>query len=184
MLHFYRNSILCLFIVIPVSASAMSGQFDADAVVTMRNGNPCFSYPPNKEKLFGYHLIVSKRNQHRAYVWEIQVFNYDNLNVPEPNGPETCIEYAVVNHGVEVKLAAEPLLPNVPYQVYMSVAEAPTGRQRYRYLRKFAADFCISNNEHGEPIIVGASGGGMDTWRCLKPGESSKRGFWQRLFGK
>jgi hypothetical protein len=181
--RFCQISLCWLLLLIPVSVVAMSRQYDADAVVTMRNGNPCFSYPPNEEKLFGYHLSVSKIGQHNAVEWDIQKFNYDKTNMPEPNSPEHCIEYGVVNYELEVKRVAEPLLPDTPYRVFISVAEAPTD-QRYRYLRKFAADFCISSNKQGEPIVVNASGGGTGDWRCLKPGESPKRGFWQRLFGK
>jgi hypothetical protein len=181
--HFCQISLCWLLLLIPVSVSAISRQYDADAVVTMRNGNPCFSYPPNVEKLFGYHLIVSKIGQHNAVEWDIQKFNYDKTNMPEPNSPEHCIEYGVVNYELEVKRAAEPLLPDTPYRVFISVAEAPTD-QRYRYLRKFAADFCISSNEQGEPVIVGASVDGTGEWRCLNTGESPKRGFWQKLFGK
>lgn len=183
MLRFCQISLCWLLLLIPVSVSAMSRQYDAEAVVTMRNGNPCFSYPPNDEKLFGYHLSVSKTGQHSAVEWDIQKFNYDKINMPEPNSPEHCIEYGVVTNKVEVKRAAEPLLPDTPYRVFISVAEAPTD-QRYRYLRKFAADFCIRSNEQGEPIIVGALVDDAGEWQCLKPGETPKRGFWEKIFGK
>ncbi|MGA7828024.1 MAG: hypothetical protein WCA04_10205 [Geobacteraceae bacterium] len=185
MLHFYRNSLIFLFIVIPVSASARSNK-DADAIITMRNGQPCFSYPQYEEiqkKPYSFdYLSVSKNGPVGGVGWEISIKDYDRKGLLEPNSPETCIEYGVLNPGMKEKQAAKPLQSDTPYQVFISVSEAPGGRNSYG--RKFAADFCISRNEKGEPILVGASGGGTGDWRCLKPGESKNRGFWQRLFGK
>ena len=181
---FFRNSLMCLVLLMPAGVGATSRLYDADAVVTLRNGNPCFSYPPNGEKLFGYHLTVSNPGPRGAIVWDIRIFDYEKKQLPEPNSPETCVGYGVVNSEMEVRRVAEPLLPDTPYRVFISVAEAPAGGQRYRYLRKFASDFCISKNDKGEGSIVAAAGGDKGEWRCLKPGESPKRGFWQRLFGK
>lgn len=182
--RFFLNCLICHILLMPAQVGATSRLYDADAVVTLRNGNPCFSFPPNGEKLFGYHLTVSNPGPRGAIVWDIQIFDYEKKKLPEPNSQETCIEYGVVNSDIEVRRVADPLLPDTPYRVFISVAEAPTGGQRYRYLRKLASDFCISKNEKGDAIIVAAAGGDTGAWRCLKPGESPKRGFWQRLFGK
>lgn len=172
-----------MFVLLPATGFARSNK-DADAVVTLHNGVPCFSYPQDGEirrrpYSFSY-LGISKISG--GAVWEIQITNYDRKGLIEPNSPETCIEYGILNKGLKEDMTAIPLLRDTPYHVFISVAEAPGGRNSYD--RKFALDFCLSSNEKGEPIVVGASGRGTGAWRCLKPGESPKRGFWQRLFGE
>jgi len=182
--HFYRtNLIWCLIVLFPTTIIARSNK-DADAVVTLRNGKPCFSYPKDEEirkrpYSFGY-LSVSKNGPVGGAGWEIGITGYERKGLLEPNSPDTCIEYGVLGPGMKLKQAAEPLLPDTPYKVFIDVAEAPGGRNSYD--RKFASDFCITKNEKGEPIVVEAD---FDkAWYCLKPGETRKRGFWGWLFGK
>lgn len=184
MQRFYPDILIVLMVMIPSSAGASSRLYDADAIVAVRNGKPCFSYPAGKEKLFGYSLAVSRLGSHETAVWEILAYNRDRKKVPEPSCSETCIEYGVSDFATEENKAAEPLAADVPYRVFINVYEAPVGENRYRFVRKVGAEFCISNNEAGEAVIIGASNSGTGAWRCLKPGESLKRGFWQRLFGK
>ncbi|MBT1072768.1 hypothetical protein [Pelotalea chapellei] len=184
MQDFFRNGLICcLVVLLPATVIARSNK-DADAVVTLRDDKPCFSYPKDEEILkrpysFSY-LGVSKNTG--GVVWEIQITSYERKGLIEPNSPENCIGYGIVNPGMKEDKAAKQLLPDLPYHVFISVAEAPGGRNSYD--RKFALDFCISNNEKGEPIILGASGDGKGMWHCLKPGETRKRGFWGWLFGK
>lgn len=187
MLTFYPNSLICLFLILlPATSYAMSSIRDADAVITMRNGNPCFSYPQDKEiqkrpYSFGY-LSVSKNGPRGGGGWEIQIANPDKSGLLDPNSPETCIEYGILNPGTEVIQPAKPLLVDTPYRVFISV----TSRSKSAfYERKYLSDFCVSRNEKCEKILVGAVWDNKpDGWRCLKPGESSKRGFWQKLFEK
>ncbi|MHB8138503.1 MAG: hypothetical protein ACYDGO_08975 [Smithellaceae bacterium] len=164
----------------------MSRIKDADAIVTMRNGNPCFSYPQDKEirkrpYSFGY-LSVSKNGPYGAGGWEIQIASPDRKGLLEPNTPKSCIEYGVLNPGTEVIKAAQSLQFDTPYNVYIRVSARDNG---VLYMWQFQSDFCISSNEKGVRILVGADwddkAGG---WKCLKPGESPKRGFWERLFGE
>lgn len=187
MLNFYRNSLICLLILlIPGIVSASDRIKDADAVITMHNGNPCFSYPQDKEiwkrpYLFAY-LSVSENGSHGGVQWEIQMASPDGKGLLAPNTPETCIEYSVLSPGTKVINNPRPLALDTPYYVHINVG-TPPGRPRYE--RKFRSDFCISCNERGEKVLVGADwndkAGG---WKCLKPGESPKRSFWERLFGE
>lgn len=184
MLHFCRNSLIaCAVVMLPATATARSNK-DADAVVTLRNGMPCFSYPKDKEirtkpYSFGY-LSVSRNGSTGETGWEIGIVDYERKGLVEPNSPETCIEYGILGLGMKLKQAAKPLLPDTPYKVFMDVTEAPG--ENTIYDRKFAFDFCLTRNEKGETVIVEATGGGRGEWRCLKLGES--RGFWGWLFGK
>ncbi|WP_298272962.1 hypothetical protein, partial [Geobacter sp.] len=113
MLIFYQNSLICLFLILlPVTGYAMSSIRDADAVITMRNGNPCFSYPQDKEirkrpYSFGY-LSVSKNGPSGGGGWEIQIASPDKRGLLDPNSPETCIEYGILNPGTEVIKPAKP----------------------------------------------------------------------------
>lgn len=181
--NFYRNCIICCVVVLlPATGIARSNK-DAEAVVTLKNGMPCFSYPHDGEirkRSYSFSYLGVSRISGGA-LWEIQITHYDRSGLIEPNSPETCIEYGVLNNGLKEDMTAVSLQRDTPYRVFISVAEAPGGRNSYD--RKFASDFCLSRNGHGEPIIVGASGDGTGEWRCLKPGESPKRSFWQRLFG-
>ena len=187
MQNFYHNffiSFMCVFV--PVSVNAMSSIKDDNAIITMRNDNPCFSYPRDKEiqkvsYLFSY-LSVSKNGPQGGAGWEIGISNLDKRGLLDPNSLETCIEYGVLNPGMKEKQAAEPLLPETPYRVFIRVAEASGGRNIES--RKFLSDFCLSRNEKGEPTVVDAEWRNRGGWYCLKPGESPKRGFWRKLFGK
>ncbi|MEN6463966.1 MAG: hypothetical protein ABFD62_02170 [Syntrophaceae bacterium] len=175
-----------LLLVIPLPVHAISSIRDADAVITMRNGNPCFSYPRDEEiqkrpYSFGY-LDVSKKGHVGGGGWEIGIASPDRKGLLEPDSPETCVEYGVLNPGMEVRQAAEPLLFDTPYRVLIRVTERPG--ERYSYTRRYLSNFCVTRNEKGETVLVAASGDGKGEWRCLKPGEKPRRGFWERLFGK
>ncbi len=185
--RFCRNSlILLLLLVIPLPIHAMSSIRDADAVITMRNGRPCFSYPQDEEirkKPYSFsYLDVSKNGPIGGGGWVIQIASPDRKGLMEPDSPNTCVEYGVLNPGMEVWQAAEPLLFDTPYRVLIRVTEPPG--ERYSYTRRYLSNFCITRDEKGETVLVAAWGDGKGTWCCLKPGEKPRRGFWERLFGK
>lgn len=183
---FCRNSLICLLVIlIPVSVNAMSRLYDADAVITMRNGRPCFSYPQDEEiqkrpYSFG-HLSVSKNGPLGGILWEIGISSSDRKGLLEPNSQETCFEYGVLYPGTEVIKSAQPLQIGMPINVLIRVSTLGEGSF---YVRKYLSNFCINKNEKGEPILVGAAAEGNGDWHCLKPGESPKRSLWQKLFGK
>jgi hypothetical protein len=114
-------------------------------------------------------------------LWLIDIANPDRKGLLEPNSPGTCIEYSVLPSGTKVVESAKPLQDDTPYSMLLVVYSRSEGAY---FERKYLSDFCVSHNEKGELIIVGASGEGKGAWHCLKPGESPKRGFWQRLFGR
>lgn len=184
MWNFCRNSFYCcLLALIPLTVSARSNK-DADAVILLKNGNPCFSYPKDKkakkrEYSFAY-LSVSKKGVHGEVGWEIGIVDYERNRLSEPDSLGTCIEYGVLGPGIKLKHAAEPLQPDTPYNVFIRVTELPGSRSLYDI--KYSSDFCLTKNEKGEPVIVEATGGGRGEWRCLRPNES--HGFWNWLLGK
>lgn len=179
--HFYRNSLICcLATLLPGIVFARSYK-DADAVVTMRNGNPCFSYPQDSE--------IQKRPYSISYLsvspiktdrggWLTTIYYGEKKSVLNPNTPENCIEYGVLNPGMKEEHAAIPILPDTPYRVFIQVSAVPG------FDRKFATEFCITKNEKDELVVVEAGGNGKGAWSCLIPGESANRGFWGWLFGK
>ena len=187
MLIFSRNSLICvLLVLVPVACDAMSRIKDAEAVITMRNGNHCFSYPQDEEirkrpYMFGG-LSVSKNGPYGEGGWEIGIANSERKSFRDPNSPKTCIEYGVIDKGLKEIEAAKALSINTPYRVLLVVYARSGGAY---YERKYLSDFCIDRNEKEESLIVGAAWDDKaDAWRCLKPGEAPKRGFCQRLFGK
>lgn len=184
MRHIYLTSLFCLFILIPASANAMYWIKDADAIITMRNGNPCFSYPQDDEVRKRPHAFSSLGVSKIIGVggWAIGAENYERTGLLEPNTPETCIEYGVLNPGMKVRYDAEPLQFNSPYRVNIHLSDSPGVGVSYK--RDFESHFCITRNEKGETTVVEASGEGKEGWHCLKPGESTNRGFWGWLFGK
>jgi hypothetical protein len=185
--RFCRNSLIILMLlVIPLPVHAISHIRDADAVITMRNGKPCFSYPQDEEirkrpYSFSY-LDVSKNGPIGGGGWVIQIASPDGKGLLEPNSPETCVEYGVLNPGMKVWQTAEPLVFDTPYRVLIRVTEPVGGH--HSYVRGYLSNFCLIRNEKGETVLVAASGDGKGAWRCLKRGEKPGRGFWERLFGK
>ncbi len=176
MSYIYRNSVICLFfILIPATVNASQPTPSGKVNIAMRNGQPCFYYLQDKSRSFGY-LAISTAGEGQ---WEIQISNSDRKSLLEPNSPKTCIKYGVLNPGMEIIRPAEPLRLDVPYEVFMSIPDNSS------YQWKYTSDFCLTRNAKGETILVGAEwddkAGAM---RCLKPGETPKRGFWQKLFGK
>ncbi|MEA5115915.1 MAG: hypothetical protein VB050_18015 [Geobacteraceae bacterium] len=180
-----RYSLICILIVlIPVSVNARSGR-NAEAIVTLHNGQPCFSYPQDKEirkwhYSFGS-LDVSEIGQNSAATgWEISIADpFEKKGLLEPKSTETCVKYGVLNLGMKVTQPAEPLRLNTPYRVRLSVLKP---FEEGGNVRRYASDFCLSRNAKGEKIIVGADWDyKADAPRCLKPGESPKRSIWQRL---
>lgn len=188
MKNFYRNSIICNFLILIMISNVIASDRnkDADAVISMRNGNPCFSYPQDEEikkRAYSFtYLGVSNNNPFGGVQWAIQIASLDRNGLLEPNHTGTCIEYGVTRPGIEDMESAQPLLFNVPYQVHINVHARNNGPT---YERKYESNFCLARNEKGENFLVGAEyDGNADAWKCLKPGESPKRSFWQKLFGK
>lgn len=179
MLHFCRNSLISfLLILLPAIAFTRSYK-DADAVVTMRNGNPCFSYPQDSE--------IQKRPYSISFLdvttildgkagWLTTKVYEDKTARVIADSRESCIEYGVLSSGMREREVAKPLLLDTPYNVFIQVSAVPG------YERKFASGFCVSRNDKGEPVLVEADFN--KAWYCLKPGETRKRGFWESLFGK
>lgn len=178
--YFYRNSLIGLLLaLIPATGNAYKPPPSGDMVISMRNGQPCFSYPQDKAYSFGSLSISKARPQGGG--WAIQIVSPDRKGLLEPNRPETCIKYGVLNPGMEVVAPAKPLQFDTPYSVRISTHTTSGISHEYRY----SSDFCLSRNEKGETILVGADWDDKtDAMKCLKPGESPKRSFWQKLFGK
>ncbi|MEA5115917.1 MAG: hypothetical protein VB050_18025 [Geobacteraceae bacterium] len=179
------NSMICLLLVlIPATVSAKSDR-NAEAIVTLRNGQPCFSYPKDKDirkwhYSFGS-LDVSETGPNAGKgVWQVGLSDpYRKKGLLEPNSVGTCVKYGVLNPGMEVTQPAEPLQFNTPYRVHISVLKSD---QEGGNVRLYASDFCLSRNAKGEKIIVGAVWDDKtDAPRCSKPGESPKCSLWQRL---
>jgi len=180
--HFYQNSLVSLLLIlIPVSVSAMSRLYDVESNVSLRNGHPCFFYPGkdgNGGKSYSISFLDITKTADGKAGWSINFIRSERKGYVEPDRPETCIEYGVLGPGMKEERAARPLLLDTPYNAFLFVSDATGGNRRFR------TDFCITLNEKGETILVEATGGGRGEWRCLKPDESRKRGFWGWLFDK
>ncbi len=178
--------VLILIILFPINVCAMSSIKDADAVITMRDGKPCFSYPQDKEiqeipYLFGY-ISVSKWGSVGGNGWTSWVARSEGKGLLEPNSPATCIKYGVSHPGLRNIRPPKELLMNTPYEIFIRVHSPPLGPI---YNRKFLSEFCLVRDAQGNTVVVDADWNNDNrAMRCLKPGESPKRSFWQKLFGK
>jgi hypothetical protein len=176
----YHSLILILFISISTTSYAMKPPKAGNVVITMHNNTPCFSYPQDKSSSFSS-LYISKSGTEGSGGWAIQIKRADRKGLFDPNKPEACVKYGVPSPGTEIVAPAEPLQLDTPYRVRL-YTNTTTG---VSYENWYATDFCITRNAEGETILVGADwndkAGAM---KCLKPGETPKRGFWQKLFGK
>jgi len=172
-----------MFLTTPVTAMAKRG-WDGMAVITLRDGQPCFSYPQDEEirkrpYSFDYLAVTKAGPRGGAGGWVIQLASYDKKILVEPKSPDSCIRYGVLPPRAEEVNPVKPLELNTPYRAYLSVSTASGSEQRY------ASDFCLIRNPKGEVVLTGVD------WEhtqyeplCLKPGESPKRSLWQKLFGK
>jgi len=184
-------ALICCVLVASLSPSntCASRLYDAEAVVTVRDGLPCFSYPQDevirmRPFTFAY-MDVSKTGPIGGAMWVAQITNPYRKGLIEPNSPETCIRYGGPHPGIEDYYEpAKPLLMDTPYDIFIRVGTLPGGAL---YERKFHSNFCISRDEKGNKIIVGAyieDDPKYTIWKCLKPGEKPPKSLWKRLFGK
>jgi hypothetical protein len=180
-----RNGLIFILIIFfPITVYAMSSIKDADAVITMRDGKPCFSYPQDKEiqarpYSFGS-LSVSNRSSVGRNGWAIEITSAARKGLLEPSSPATCIRYGIHHPGTESKRPAERLLMYTPYDVLIVVHSPPLGPV---YERKFLSEFCLARDEKGNTVVVHAQwNDDMKKRICLKPGEYPKCSFWQKLF--
>jgi hypothetical protein len=165
---------------------------DGEAVVTIKNNLPCFSYPRDKEVVskekkgipYGLHSIGlianARRPQDFKGRWELQ---HDDGLRHQLDRPEACIEYGSLPSHMNALVPTELLQLNVPYEISMSLY---TSKGHNRIYSSF---FCLVRNEDNELVITGAvydKDARVLYSRCLKPGEKppKKSTFLQRLFGE
>jgi hypothetical protein len=180
----YRTSLVGLLLfLIPTTGYATDRRWDAEGVVTIRNAQPCFSYPQDsvirsdKSYALSSLYVTEIDPSEPPSRWDIRLKNFNKKSTVEPNSPETCIIYNVLPSGMKEMKPAKPLLLNTPYYMEMDVDASVRGS------RTFRTEFCLSRNAKGKTILVGIKWDDSGP-RCLKPGESPKRSLWQRLFGK
>lgn len=182
--HNYQLILIVFLALIPTTVNAMTPPKSGNVDITMRSGHPCFSYPQDKYVLklhysFGSLDVSDVRH---GGGWEIGLSDpYNKKELLEPNSPETCIKYGVLNSGMKETQPAELLRFDAPYKVRMWVISRSDGFSE----RWYASDFCLTRGAKGETILVNAVWNDDATaMKCLIPGESPKRSFWQKLFGK
>jgi hypothetical protein len=168
----------------PSVVFAMKPQHQGDVIITLRDGLPCFSYPQDKyiKELpysFGY-LSVSEAGPVGKGGWGLGIAASDRKGLLEPDSPETCIKYGSRHPGTKDTHHAKPLLMNTPYQVRISINSTSNIVSE----RNYSSDFCLTRDEKGNKIIVGAQyDTDADKWVCMKPSEKPRKGLWERLFG-
>lgn len=152
---------------------ATSSIKDGDVVITLRNGNPCFSYPldeATKKRNYSFELLGVSLNDREASLpgvkaWELGFSKADEKNLANPNSPETCIEYGVDYPGTKQKAPAALIRFDVPYRVFLHVS-TDTGAF---YERKYLSEFCISHNATGDRIILEAKyNNATNKYECIK----------------
>jgi hypothetical protein len=180
---YIKYLLILVLILFPINSAAKRG-WDEKAIITLRDNQPCFSYPPNGETrkrpyAFDYLAITKAGPRGGAGGWVIQLASYDKKIPVEPNSPKTCIKYGALPPMAAEVNPVSPLEFDTPYRAYLSISTASGSEIRY------ASDFCLIRNSKGEVVLTGVD------WEhtkyaphCLKPGESTKRSFWRRLFGK
>jgi hypothetical protein len=189
MMTVFLRSMICILLIVlfSVNVCASSRRYDAAAVITMRDSKPCFSFPQDNEirkrpYLFGS-LSVSNIGPVDGLWWEISIVSVARKGLLEPNNPATCIKYGVLPPGTKNIKPAEPLLQNTPYEVFIAVFS--NSSEGYLYERNFLSEFCLVRDAKGNTIAVDAIwDSNAKEMKCLKPGESPKRSFWQKLFGR
>lgn len=185
---FYRKRLILLLIIFVSSmCCAFKSMKQGDAVITMRGGQPCFSYPQDeviKKNPYSFNFLsVSELVPFGGDGWTIQAATPEGKGLLEPNNPAACIKYGGPHPGTKDWFdPAKPLKMNTPYQVGIVVAPKTSTLER-----RYTADFCLTRDGKGNKTIVSADikhENKITKWVCLKPGEKPKRSFWEWLFGK
>ncbi len=178
--NIYQGLILILFILIPATGYAMKPSKAGNVVITMRNSTPCFSYPHDESSCFSS-LYISNSGTEGNGGWAVRIKSADRKGLLDPNNPEACVKYGVPNPGMEIVAPAEPLKFDTPYRARIYINSTTSVSYESRYV----SVFCITRSANGKTILVGAEWDDKThAMKCLKPGESPKRGFWQHLFGQ
>jgi hypothetical protein len=86
-------------------AGAKQFKIHGEVVITLRNATPCFSYPQDSEirkKPYSFsYLNVSNAGPQSGGGWAVDIVNLSRQGLVEPNKPETCIRYGVLNPGMK-----------------------------------------------------------------------------------
>lgn len=185
MIHKVLNYSLTVSILVSTPVIAADSRKNADAIITIKNSAPCFSYRQDGEVKQNHlsfdYLHVTSKGSSVENGWEIQIANPDKKGLLDPNTTRTCVMYGVLNPGMETIQSAKPLLFDTPYEVLIRVSTTSS----LQYEQRYNTDFCISKNSKGETILLSAYWDDQNgKMKCLKPGESKSRGFWGWLFGK
>ena len=145
-----------LTLLIATSAFARSSLADGQAVVSLQNDQPCFSYPLDKVtakfKFTPYLVEVFLNNEDAAAssakVWEFRLTRAQLLS-NEPPPADRCVEYGKPPPGGD-HASATPLEVNTPYRVYMTMFSAEPGSGGNR---SYYEDFCITlDAQNGKSI--------------------------------
>ena len=149
-----------LTLLIATSADARSSLADGQAVVSLQNDQPCFSYPLDQvtaKYKFIPSLVEVFLNDKQdaaasgAKLWEFRRTRAQLLS-NEPPPADRCVEYGTPPPGGS-PASATPLEVNTPYRDYMTVfsAEPGSGGNRIYY-----EDFCITLDAHSGKSIAKA----------------------------
>jgi len=157
----YLNK-LCFLTLLVVKSDVFASDSIADgkAVVTLRNNQPCFSFPldetTKKIKFLLYKIEVYFNKGQAAYpstkTWVLKINEENKKFFNNPNTPEQCIEYGVSTPNNNSTVAI-PVEINVPYQVFLTIY-SPEIASSSASIRSYYSDFCLILGATHNKIVV------------------------------
>lgn len=142
------------------NAFASDSIADGEVVVTLRNSQPCFSYPldeaTKKNKFFLHKIEVSFNKGLAAYPstksWELKINQANRPLFTNPNTPEQCIEYGTATP-TQTPSPVIPIEINIPHRVFLTIY-SPEIASSSASIRSYYNDFCLSLGTSNNKILI------------------------------
>lgn len=153
MLRFFQSSGLAvLACLLSENVYATSSISDGELVVTLRKGQPCYSYPTDeitkKKSFYLGMLAVTNIGQMQSpfVMWELE----SGKDEYSPSSPGLCLEYSILKINAIQKTPAKLHQYNIPYEARLKIFSGNNER-RYR------AFYCLGKDLTGTTILLKAN---------------------------
>ena len=161
MKNYCLNKLLFLILSLTINnAFASDSLADGEAIVTVQNGQPCFSYPldeatkKNKFHLYEIEVYENKGGNYSSIkYWDLDINPQNRKSIISLNAPEQCFEYGVVPPLTKHNVHAIPIKINTPYRVFLTIY-SPEIASSSASFRTYFNDFCLTLDTNNKKTVI------------------------------